>query len=139
MREIFETNCIQLTFRAQMRLTARIKLISLFRERRLGVRMTCYTAIKHGSKYYQVHRSKVKSLTYAKNLTQNITSNYKKLYEVNWFKQNYYGNLVSPVGVDITTYTDLDISLQFYLPNHGSDLLTNASFTVCPRLDLKTT
>jgi len=56
---------------------------------------------------------------------------------VNWFKQNYCGNLVSPVDVDITTYTDLGISLQFYLPNHGSDL-TNVSVSVCPRLDFKT-
>lgn len=46
---------------------------------------------------------------------------------MNWFKQNYYGNLVSPVDVDITTYTDLGIPLQFYLPNHGSGLLTNVS------------
>jgi hypothetical protein len=50
---------------------------------------------------------------------------YKILYEVNWFKQKYYGNLVSPVDADITTYTDWGISIQFYLPNHGSDLLTD--------------
>jgi len=80
---------------------------------------------------YQVHKTKVTSLTYTKNLTQNITGNYKKLYEVKWFKQNYYGNLVSPVDVDITTYTDLGIYFQFYHPNHGSDLLTNQRFRFC--------
>jgi hypothetical protein len=45
---------------------------------------------------------------YETNLTQNTQLFHlnKKLYEVNLFKQNYYGNLVTPIDVNITTYTD---------------------------------